>query len=210
MFYESRLDTHDTHTRPMTRTRAVGWSRAIARHRAPSRDAVRRPGRRSPVAAAGPRGILLFLTVRARVARRLRDVARHPSVTASIHPSVPHRTAKKPREGPPVEVESTFSPDRMARTDGTPPTDGRDGRTKSKSNEIERTNEGAREETARARRRDPAVSLPSSFLRSFVRSRSFASSRGANQNHKPIVFEWIMGFGTTKTPGKSQSSSLCR
>ena len=179
MFYESRLDTHDTHTRPMTRTRAVGWSR-VARHRAPSRDAVRRPGRRSPPLAAGPRGILLFLTVRARVARRLRRVARRPSVTASIHPSVPHRTAKKPRvEGPPVEVESTFSPDRMARTDGTPPTDERDEIERNRTNEIERTNEGAREETARARRRDPAVSLPSSFLRSFAFVRSFASSRGA-------------------------------
>ena len=171
MFYESRLDTHDTHTRPMTRT--GGW--LVARHRStPRAIARRRSPPRSPVAAAGPRGILLFLIVRARVARRLRDVARRPSVTASIHPSVPHRTAKKPREGPPRRSRIDF----FARSDGTDgriPADGRDATksnaTKSNAtNEIERTNEGAREETARARRRDPAVSLPSSFLRSFARS----------------------------------------
>ena len=171
MFYESRLDTHDTHTRPMTRT--GGW--LVARHRSTPRAIARR---RSPVAAAGPRGILLFRIVRARVARRLRRVARRPSVTASIHPSVPHRTAKKPRvEGPPVEVESTFSPDRMARTDGRIPADGRTRRTneieieRTKSNE--RTKERARKPRARAPTRSrgfPPVLLPS-FARSFVRSR---------------------------------------
>jgi hypothetical protein len=203
--------THDTHT--------GGW--LVARHRSTPRAIARRPGRRrpgrrrSPVAAAGPRGILLFLIVRARVARRLRRVARRPSVTASIHPSVPRRTAKKPRvEGPFVEVESTFSPDRMARTDGTPPTDA----TKSNAtNEIERTrrtksNERTKERARKPRARADAIprfpSRPPSFARSFVRSRR--PEVRANQNHKPIVFEWIMGFGTTKTPGKNHPRFVVR
>ena len=209
MFYESRLDTHDTHTRPMTRTRAVGWSR-VARHRAPSRDAGRRrPGRRPPPPV---RAVSSFFVSFARASPDVSETSR--AVRPSRHPSIhPSRTAprKSPERAPPVEVESTFSPDRMARTDGTPPTDGRDGRTRrnrtrrTKSNE--RTKERARK--PRAARADAIPRFPSRPP-SFARSRSFASSRGANQNHKPIVFERIMGFGTTKTPGKNQSSSLCR
>jgi hypothetical protein len=151
----------------------------VARHRSTPRAIARRrsPPPRSPVAAAGPRGILLFLIVRARVARRLRRVAR--AVRPSRHPSIhPHRE-KAPCRGPPRRSRIDF----FARSDGADgrnPADGRDEieRDEIERDEIERTNEGAREETARARRRDPAVSLPSSFLRSFAFVRSFASSRG--------------------------------
>ena len=171
MFYESRLDTHATHTRPMTRT--GGW--LLARRSTPRAIARRRSPPRSPFAAAGPRGILLFLIVRARVARRLRRVARRPSVTASIHPSVPHRTAKKPREGPPVEVESTFSPDRMARTDGSPPTDGRDATRRTRRNRTRRTksNERTKERARKPRARADAIPRFPSRPPSFARSRSF-------------------------------------
>ena len=152
--------------------------------RAPSLDTARHratPVAAAPVAAGRRRRSARYPPFshrsRARRATSPTRRARRPSVTASIHPSVPHE--KAPCRGPPRRSRIDF----FARSDGA---DGRtdprrrtrrDGRTKSKSNERNRTNErrSARGNRARARRRDPAVSLPSSFLRSFVRS--FVRSR---------------------------------
>ena len=161
--------THDTHTGGWLLARHRSTPRAIARRRSPPR---------SPVAAAGPRGILLFLIVRARVARRLRRVARRPSVTASIHPSVPHRTAKKPREGPPPSKSN-----RLFRPIGWHGrTEPRRRTNATKSNEIERTksNERTKERARKPRARAPTRSrgFPPVLLPSLVRVRSFASSRG--------------------------------
>ena len=105
----------------------------------------------------------------------------------------------------------------MARTDGTPPTDGRDGRTRrTRRNRTRRTksNERTKERARKPRARADAIPRFPSRPPSFARSRSFVRSRRpevrANQNHKPIVFEWIMGFGTTKTPGKNHLRFVVR
>ena len=200
--------THDTHTGGWLLARHRSTPRAIARRRSPPR---------SPVAAARRRSARdPPFSHRSRARRATSPTRRAPSVRHGIHPSirpVPHRE-KAPCRGPPRRSRIDF----FARSDGTDgriPADGRTRRDEIERDEIERdernrTNErrSARGNRARADAIPRFPSRPPSFARSLVRS--FASSRGANQNHKPIVFEWIMGFGTTKTPGKNQSSSLCR